>query len=297
MNRSLIGGLDVIGHIDCVVAIPRSGLVPATLVSLYRNVELFTSPAMFAAGRAVHGTTRRPRRDRSGGAGRRVLVVDDSCNTGSSLRDAVAAVRCGDPTADVTTMVVYATSRSADLVDHWCEIVDQPRVFEWNLLHHPKSRSIGFDLDGIFCPDPPDRASTDDATLEEYYRTAPMRVAPTYRLGAVISSRSTRFEGVTRDWLEEHDVEYDDLILFPGTGAARRALGLHAAHKARHYTASGLDLFVESDPSQAYEIQRLTGRPVICWSENVLLQSTLTSARARSAPVVRSVAERLRRLI
>lgn len=280
LNLAVISRLHTLGELDCVVAVPRSGLVPATLVALYRNVELFPSPETFETDVAIHGSTRLPRVSRIDGGRRRVLVVDDSCNTGGSMSAAVESVRRADPAAAVESFVVYATSYSTRHVDRWCEVVDQPRVFEWNLLHHPQAGNFGFDLDGIFCPDPPASIDPDGEEMAEFYRTAPVRIAPTYPVGAIITSRTYEHEGVTRDWLADHSIGYGEITFFPGSSQVRRALGLHAAHKARVYAASDLELFVESEPSQAYEIQRITGRPVLCWSERRSLHVESTSGPA-----------------
>ncbi len=294
LNLALIAQLHTLGDVDCVVAVPRSGLVPATLVSLYRNVELFTAPEMFERGESVHGVTRSPRAS-GGEKRRRVLVVDDSCNTGDSITEAVARVRRADPSARVESFVVYATAHSTSAVDRWCEIVDQPRVFEWNLLHHPLANSFGFDLDGIFCPDPVVGPDGDGAEMAAFYRDAPVRIAPTYPVGAIITSRTHDHEDVTRQWLADHSVGYDEIHFFPGSADARRALGLHAAYKARVYAASDLALFVESDPSQAYEIQRITGRPVVCWSERRSLHSETPSGTRSLRRRVIGAARRLPR--
>src|SRR5215471_11801401 len=75
--------------LDLVVGIPRSGSLAANLVSLVANVPM-TDLDSFAAGRFFSSGSTKPASlvRKSLSEMRKILVIDDSINTGAAMREA-----------------------------------------------------------------------------------------------------------------------------------------------------------------------------------------------------------------
>jgi orotate phosphoribosyltransferase len=131
-------------------------------------------------------------------------------------------------------------------------------------MHHPGvvPKSC-FDLDGVLCRDPTPRENDDGPCYHEFLSTVDPRVVPSERIGTIVTARLEKYREETEAWLDEHDIEYDRLVMLDLPDMeTRRRLGVHAEFKARVYEESDATLFVESDHGQALEIARRTDRPV-----------------------------------
>ena len=266
---------------DFVVGLPRSGLMPAAMVALHLNLPL-VSLADLAAGHLGQRDTNRwsPAHHRMARAAAAAvplsgLVVDDTVNTGAAIRRfrASHAEMFADGRYRFTFLAVYNSTHNPPDADITFETVAGPRVFEWNLMHHSMSDGYLSDLDGVLCPDGPPENSNDSGLYEQYILNAPLKLRPTFKLGAIVTSRLEKYRGQTREWLAKHDIRHDELIMLDLPNAeTRRQLQLYGRYKADVYQALGGILFVESDSGQAHQIAQITGRPAFCTDTGVFLR-------------------------
>ena len=82
---------------------------------------------------------------------------------------------------------------------------------------------------------------------------------------------------------------------------ARQKANCHASHKASEYKLNQYKLFIESSLSQALEINKITGKPVLCTENFEMIfnsQSILYNIKnGQSLPFIRKVLLRLRNSI
>jgi uncharacterized HAD superfamily protein/hypoxanthine phosphoribosyltransferase len=255
--------------VDLVVGIPRSGMIPAHLLALYMNRLVVDLETFLANGAAGHGRTRSPGAGiREPFAARHVLLVDDSMSSGKSMQAVLERVRAANFPGKVTTLAVIVTPSTTHAVDLHFKELPRPRVFEWNLFHHPEMENSCFDLDGVLCVDPTEDDNDDGPRYVEFLRSARPRFVPTRKIAHIVSARLERYRTETEDWLARHGIAYGELHLVDLPSAAeRQRLGVHATHKATVYKASGAVLFYESDVQQARDIARLSGKPVLCTAD------------------------------
>lgn len=250
--------------VDLIVGIPRSGMLVASFIALALNLPLVDLDG-FCSGRVFEsGTTRR----RKNGAShhRHALIVDDSSRTGDALAKAVdKLMNAGEPLPQVTTCVVYGTSAVRHSVDIVMEIIDQPRIFEWNVLHHPGIlKDACLDIDGVLCHDPNYEENDDGPAYLGFLQNARPLHLPSHPVKALVTSRLEKYRPETEEWLRRHGVVYGELIMLDLPNALeRRKAGVHGKHKAAYYRSSSATLFVESELNQAQEIARLSGKPVL----------------------------------
>jgi len=252
--------------IDVVVGIPRSGLLPATLFALALNLPIADLHG-FAEGRILASgkTRRRSALDVQASSVRRVLVVDDSIDTGAALREARELLRAARPEVECVFCAVYGSSAAADDDTLVLEVVPPPRVFQWNVMHHAILARSCVDIDGVLCVDPNHEENDDGDRYRNFILNATPLNLPTKKIGALVTSRLEKYREPTEAWLRVHQVEYEQLIMLDLPDAqTRRQMQAHGGFKGQHYRDSDAVLFIESEPAQAAQIAHISGKPVLC---------------------------------
>lgn len=284
MNFRSINDLDMIirsnltiipEDVELIVGIPRSGMLPATLLSVYLNLPLTDSMSLLSE--ESHGASTRNYRLKSSKNStnihdyNKILVIDDSCNTGLSINEVKQAIaQIQDCKTEVIYACVFAAPQATEFVDLYFEIVPQPRVFEWNIMNHDVIRRACFDIDGVLCVDPTDEQNDDGEKYIDFLQTTKPLWIPKFEIGALVTSRLEKYRSYTEKWLEDHGVKYQNLIMLNlATKEERIRMGAHAVFKANIYgQIPEAELFVESDPGQARHIFEATGKPVYCTMSN-----------------------------
>lgn len=262
LNRVIISSLSVFPHdVDVIVGIPRSGMLPANLLALYLN-RRFTDIDSFVEGKVY----RSGHRGCAPGSGEmmKVLVIDDSLYSGKAMLEVRERLRPLSGEFRIEYAAVFVTSENKGMVDYYCEVIDYPRVFQWNIFHHPfyVSRAC-FDIDGVLCENPP--IDDDGPLYMEYIANAEPLYIPSVEIDTLITCRLEKYREITEQWLRRHNVRYRHLIMLDlRDKAARAAWGRHGEYKGEHYRRSGNILFIESSLSEAEQIARISGKPVFC---------------------------------
>lgn len=253
--------------IDAVCAVPRSGMIPASVLALHRNVKL-TTLAELATGRPLAGGDRSKQLRNPI---EKVLVLDDSVNSGKAMLRAKDALKHLD--VELVYGALYVKPGKEHLVDYHYESVPLPRIFEWNVYHGYWAERACFDIDGVLCRDPTQEENDDGPRYAKFLRGAEPNIIPTVTVGAVVTSRLSKYRPQTEDWLKRNRVRYRVLHMHPARSKKERIrAGNHALLKAEIYKKSGMALFVESSRPQAISIAKLTKKPVLCTDTNELLR-------------------------
>jgi uncharacterized HAD superfamily protein/hypoxanthine phosphoribosyltransferase len=284
--------------VDLVVGIPRSGLLAATLISLTLNLPLADLDG-FVAGRLL-ATGRTRRREGWGpdaGEFKNVLIVDDSINSGKSIEAARARIQASGYAGKVTFCAVYGLEVNQSGADLILEVVNQPRFFQWNLMHHPWLKHACLDIDGVLCADPTADENDDGERYHRFLTTASPLHVPSQTIGWLVTSRLEKYRERTEQWLANQGIRYDNLIMLDAASKSeRQRLNAHGSFKADAYRSVNAILFVESDLAQAKTIAKSAGKPVLCveaqqvfypdaWSPLAMAQSLATlPTRFKVAP-------------
>lgn len=261
--------------IDLIVGIPRSGTMVANILALYLNLPFTDIDNFVNKGALKTGTTRKCRGwIHSIEEAKHVLIVDDSVSSGKAIKGAKELFAEKNVSVKTTFMAVYALNVSKGMVDIYLELCEQPRMFEWNYMHHWALEYCCMDIDGVVCEDP-DRSQNDDGEKYiEFLENAAPKFIPTQKVGRFVSTRLEKYRPQTEAWMKKYGIEYDELIMMDGVSAKERALmGNHAEHKANVYKNCDAILFFESDYDQALNICQLSGKPVFCIENRTLITS------------------------
>jgi len=266
--------------LELIIGIPRSGLLPATLLSLYLNlpltdVEGLCEGRVLAAGRRFNRESTRDLLKRP----LKVLVVDDSINSGTQMKEVKSKIESARLPHKIYYAAVYASPEGTQHVDYWYEIVDNPRVFEWNVMHHDILTKSCVDIDGVLCRDPTPEENDDGERYLKFLTNVKPLVVPTKPIGWLVTCRLEKYRKITEEWLQRHGIQYGQLIMMNLPDKETRVtLGAHAEFKARVYREVDAVLFIESSYSQAMKIARLAGKPVLCTEINKIINPNFVTA-------------------
>lgn len=255
--------------IDCVVGIPRSGLMAANMIALYLNKRLGDIDSLIEGKCFDIGISRAYMMKHN--PIRKVLIVDDSVGSGLSMLKAKEKLKVVADQYDFTFMAPIVTSKGTEFVDVYFEIIDGNRIFEWNLFHHCFLENACFDIDGVLCKDPD--IDDDGEQYVHFLQTATPLFIPTAPIGAIISCRLEKYRKLTEDWLTRYDIKYKELVMLNlPTKTARIKWGKHGEYKGEFYKSSKYNLFIESSFRQAEIIANISHKPVICIETNSLIE-------------------------
>jgi uncharacterized HAD superfamily protein len=133
------------------------------------------------------------------------------------------------------------------------------------VLNHTILEKSCFDIDGVLCVDPSSEQNDDGPKYREFILNAKPLFIPGATIGALVTSRLEKYRPETEEWLKKNNIRYKELYMLDLPDmAARQKANSHGSFKASVYKSNAFKLFVESEPRQAAEINRLTGKPVLC---------------------------------
>ncbi len=246
---------------DCVVGVPRSGMLPATMLGKIWDVPVLTTDAFLEDW----GCDRDLIQESMGRGG--VFVVDDSYGTGKTLgefRDRISA----SGWEGLVYGAVYSAPGATGL-DYSYQTIQLPRLFEWNMFEHGHIlKHSAWDIDGLLCPDPTLEQNDDGPKYEAFIRDAPLWIKPGGHVACIITARLEKYRAATVEWLTRKGIGYGELVmaLYPNKVERAKIRGVHARDKAYAYAARDLSLFYESEMAQAETIRDMTGKAVYCTS-------------------------------
>lgn len=269
-------------NFDLVVGIPRSGMIPAYMIALYLNISCMDMQSFVDNKKLISGRTRRlNNKPQYPGDAEKVLLVDDSIRTGKSLEEALNKIP-ENLRKKITTLAVYSSEPTRNDVDIIFEFVKIPRVFEWNLFHHPTSYNFAFDIDGVLCKDPTIEENDDGKKYKDFLLNVEPLIIPEYKVHSLVTNRLEKYRKETEEWLDRNNVLYENLVMLNlPNKEVRQRLGVHAKHKANYYKRTDLELFVESDPIQSAQIAKMAGKSVYCVSNNKIYQPDIFEKLSR----------------
>lgn len=260
--------------IDLVVGIPRSGLMTASIIALYRNLP-FTDIDTFLSGKFYStGSTRKNNRwIQSLDEVKHLLIVDDSISTGEAMNKAKRQINKMELSCKKTYCAVYALPTNFMLVDVFFKICNHPRMFEWNYMHHWGLKHACVDIDGVLCVDPNLLQNDDSDKYEKFLMNAAPKIIPTQRIGYLVTCRLEKYRSLTESWLRGYGVEYDNLIMLNAPDAATRLRDINQGeYKGNIYKNTDCFIFIESSYEQAIDICKIAKKPVFCTENSQLIQ-------------------------
>lgn len=240
--------------IGIVYGIPRSGMIPASIIATAIGTKLGTLGESTYFGERERNVVL-PK-------GKKILIVDDSIHTGKAMQKALELLQLDK--SQYYTCVIYAHSKSAHLIDFYAKTLDKGRIFQWNFSGIGATKNFCWDLDGVICTDP--KVYDDDGEkyrLEIVEGVKPL-ILPQVKIKAIITNRIERWRNETETWLKQYGVQYEHLIMQPySTAVERRLKSTSEEFKANNFLSLKGSIFIESHDKIAEKIHILTNHPVL----------------------------------
>lgn len=279
LNRLLNQNLHRIPHdIDVVVGVPRSGLFLANMIACHLNKPL-TYVSGVIAGKLFDAGNTKNKSDwvRDFSAVRKILVVEDSVASGNSINQ--VKNRLALVNVEKIYLAAIVEPRAVQTVDIFFAVVPQPRMFEWNYMHHDLLRYCCLDFDGILCQDPTPEQNDDGENYRNFILNAAPKFLPSKPVGQIVTARLKKYVEETQFWLRKNNVLYKSLIMLNMDSAEeRRKLNIHAEFKGQVYSQlQNAALFIESDPRQAQVIAQISHKDVFCPDINIIYRGGKSS--------------------
>ncbi len=246
-------------NVDAICAIPRSGIVPASVLAMAMHKPLYAvgrdgSLACLNNGRRSEFSSLRPSR---------LLLVDDTVHSGATM----TRVRQSLDIESVSTYAAFCRPEASHAVDCFSHPLPSPHVLEWNIYNCPYTVHVALDMDGIICEDcQPEYDDDGDAYRRWLHYVRPLHLPRYEPCRAIITARLEKYREQTEEWLRRWGVRYDRLIMGPWRDNAERS-GADVGHwKAWQLKQlSGVHVYIESSRGLAQRISKLVpGIHVIC---------------------------------
>lgn len=249
---------------DLIVGIPRSGMIPAYMIAFYLNKRV-CSLNEFISGQ--FNKTFGYRKINTNQI-KNILILDDSMLSGRAIKDAKQEIESINELKkySIEYGCIFGTSKNSRDIDLCITELDPSRIFQWNYLNHPNCKNWCFDIDGVLCEDPSNDQNDDGPIYSDFVLNAPPLFVPKYEIGALVTSRLEKYRSLTEEWARKNNIHYKYLAMLDlPDKKTRLKQKAHTRTKIEFYGSHPeFNLFVESNPKQAEEIARATGKQVIC---------------------------------
>lgn len=262
----------VLPEFDAVCGVPRSGLMPASILATRRNIrlvplsDLLQSPETAITDAKLRDSN--PKVKKQLPVSNRLLIVDDSATsravTFGTIRE---QLKVGSPVSQLRISFGVLYCESKDVVDFAYRVVPQPRMFAWNWFRHWDLQSAALDMDGVICDDWRGQEQVvDDPVYLRFLRDTKPLYLPEVRVKMIVTGRLSRYRKQTEAWLAKYGVQYETLSMCElPTPRHRLTSGEALSRKVKLYANNKeLRLFVESDSKAAAAIARGACKPVLC---------------------------------
>lgn len=207
LNESTIKNIYRIpSTVDLVVAIPRSGMLLGSIIALHLNKQITTVDMLLRGEIIEHGTTRYIE-DKN--KYEHLLVVDDTTNTGRTISETKNKLQ--HINANITYLCAYVNKHSKQFVDVFFEEIEQPRIFQWNIMHSWFNRNSIYEIDGVLCENI--NEENNEIKYIEQIKNAKPKFIPYETIEIICSRRLEKYRDITTQWLDKNKVKYHTLIM------------------------------------------------------------------------------------
>jgi orotate phosphoribosyltransferase len=238
------------------IGIPRSGLLIANVLALHLNKHLLPMTWLRDVRRGGGGHARPLRRGGKALPPGPIVVLDDSCLTGKTLKEVVGMFGQRQHGRPIHYAVPYTREDAPACITETYRSIPRQAVFAWNWAHQARFRTAVTDLDGVIHPE-----------IQDGLRSPPSAVRPllipSYPPLAIATGRRERYRPHTQAWLDHWRVDSGmGVHMMPTDKEEHADVGGVIGHKCAVARTTRAQWFVESSAVQAEGISYVV--PTLC---------------------------------
>ena len=252
-----IGLMPYLRQFDGFVGVPRSGMIPASLMSVLLSKPLYsitdTNLNMLRYASAYGGTRMNNYMEDT----KNLVFIDDTTHDGTTARQLRKTFG-----KDIKIVSMFSTTHGKEFIDKFGETLEGPHLLEWNFFNSSYVHGAMFDIDGVFAPNVPvEVCENEEKYLEWIGRVNPFahRVPRLFKASILITGRLEKYREATERWLYLNGFNYDKLVMFPTERETERNANHHQVvgeFKGNYFNDSeNHHYFIESELSEAKVIK------------------------------------------
>jgi len=250
---------------DLIVGVERSGIIPATILALHRNIPFLTLNQYLTNDFANYIDSKVEI-----GKIKNVLIIDDSISSGRTaqvIKERLKEERLYNRGHIVYFGGVYIAPNICPngIYKFYYKQIALPRMFEWNFQYNNNIRNSIWDIDGVIFKEPPVEDNTE--AYEAYLANPIPLYIPSMPIVGIVSGRLEKYRDITEKALKRYGIEYEFLELAQFDTIQERRKNDMGAIKGNIYKESQANVFFESSKQQAKTIRQVSGKDVICIEE------------------------------
>lgn len=250
MRNVLYRKLSIIpSNFDYVVGVPKSGLLPATLIAINKNIELISIEKLIGNIKSncnINSKNWKKHSQYDCNKSYDILLVDDSVNTGEAINNAKALIKRCNSNLNIYTLCVFSTMASLNEVDYALEICEQPRVFEWNIVHNRVLEKTLISAKGLLVV---------DDCIEGCFNVYGRKIHTVFNDTNLPDSK-------LKEFLSNRNVEFFHLLSSPNMCEL-------------YITNSDLCFSIVYEDENAKELFEKTNKPVLCFKSGICYETKL----------------------
>lgn len=264
-------------NIDLVCGVPRSGMLPATMIAEYLNIRLGDIDSLLVG--VVMSSGGRGRYSPKGDI-KTVLVVEDTLYSGLSMKRTKALLSSAGYNFIFLAVYKEGDAKHAEADIYLEDISEKVKasaypiaLYEWNVFQHHSSNMshFAFDMDGVLIQEPCDERNYAKYLID--IKEGKPLITPRTEIGLIMTYRLKKHRPQTEQWLKMNGISYKELKMSDYDSYEERRSGRPAGVWKGEYYAQRNDLylFIESEPSQAETINAISNKPVLSFAENRMI--------------------------
>jgi hypothetical protein len=169
----------------------------------------------------------------------------------AAAQDALARAR---PGMRATCLAVFGAPEGAAEGVACLETVPEPRIFEWNLMHHVFLEKSCVDLDAVLFG----RTVPADQSILPFLPYFDARHRPTRTIHTILTSLRESDRGAAEQWLSAQGIAHKFLVM-RGNGVRDD----YRSFKAAYYRRTETHLLIDGDEEEAVALAAAAGKPVL----------------------------------
>lgn len=243
---------------ELVVGIPRSGMIPAYIISSILNIDCIDLDSFIENKKLQKGETRKTRFDiEKAHNAKKVLLVDDSLYSGNSIKNVLNKIP-KELKTKINVCIIYSSSKKNQYIDNYLVFLEAPKIFEWNIFNNSLICISFIDIKCFL------GFKNHAVTAKDFIGNKTV-ISTNYMVDTIVNHLLSESEAI--DWLNSNNIKYKNLI----TLEKGHNKDVQIKNISNVFKNSEAKLYMVAQLNDAMQINSISAKSVYCVSENKII--------------------------